>query len=458
MLEAALRRARAGREAAERDLFELLTIPSVSGAAEHRGDCERAAGWLLERFRGMGMDAMLSPGDGRGGPLVAAEWMGRPHGPVLTLYGHYDVHSADPAGEWRTPPFEPTVRDGHVYARGASDDKGQLLAAIKAAEHAFATGTPAVNLRFLIEGEKEVTGTSLARFVRDHAEDLASDVVLVCDGRFLAPDMPALRTALRGMLAVEIEVIGPRADVHAGYYGGIAPNPLHSLAAIVAGLKDRDGTVRIPGFYHDVRPPNGEEMGAWRELDWLVDQKRREIGAVALAGEPAFAPLERNWARPTLDVHGMVGGCSSGGHKTVIPSRALGKLSMRLVPDQDPARILIGLKELVAQLALPGTRARVTETGRAPAVRVVANDGLTVAATRAFKAAFGAGPVLIRDGDTILVARELQRSLGSPMLVTGFGLPDDAPHSANERFSLEQYHRGTEMVMHLMNELARASR
>lgn len=453
-----MRRARAGREAAERDLFELLTIPSVSGLPEHRADCARAASWLLERLRAMGMDAMLARTDPKGAPIVVAEWMGRRKAPTLTLYGHYDVHPADPLSEWHSPPFEPTVRDGNVYARGADDNKGQLLAVLKAAEHLFATGKPPVNLRFLIEGEKEVTGRSLTSFVRQNADDLASDVVLICDGCFLAPDLPALRTALRGLLSVEIEVGGPGADVHAGIYGGIAPNPLQSLVAILAGLKDRDGTVRIPGFYHDLRPPDAEEMAAWRELDWLVEQKRREIGAPDLAGEPAFAPLERNWARPTLDVHGIAGGCSSGGHKAVIPARAVGKLSMRLVPNQDPVKIMTGLRQMVGQLALPGTKARLKEVGRAPAVKVTTNDALTVAANKAFKAAFGAGPVLIRDGTTILVADELQRSLGCPMLVTGFGLPDDGLHSPNEHFSLEQYHRGTEMVMHLMNELARPSR
>jgi acetylornithine deacetylase/succinyl-diaminopimelate desuccinylase-like protein len=455
MLEAALRRARAGRETAERDLFDLLTIPSVSGLPGHRADCARAAGWLVDRFRAMGMDAMLARAGGA--PIVLAEWIGRRHAPTLTVYGHYDVHPADPLDGWRTPPFEPTVRDGRVYARGANDNKGHLLATLKAAEHTLAAGAPPVNMRFLVEGDCEVTGRSLATFVRDNAEDLATDVVLLCDGCFLAPDMPAVRTALRGVLAVEIEVDGPRADLHPGIYGGVAPNPLQSLVTILAGLKDRDGTVRIPGFYHDVRPPTGEEVSTWRELDWLVDQKRREIGAADLAGEPAFAPLERNWARPTLDVHG-VGGAGQSAHRTVIPARAGARLSMRLVPDQDPAKIMAGLRQLIGELALPGTKGRLREVGRAPAVRIVAHDVVTVAATRAFKAAFGAGPVLISDGATITVAHELQRSLSCPMLVTGFGLPDDALHAPNERFSLAQYHRGTEMVMHLMNELARPVR
>jgi acetylornithine deacetylase/succinyl-diaminopimelate desuccinylase-like protein len=458
MLEAALKRARAGREAAERDLFELLTIPSISALSEHREDCKRAAGWLVDRLRRMGMDAMLCQVDPRGHPVVVAEWMGRPGAPILTLYGHYDVQPPDPLDEWRTGPFEPTVRDGYVYARGASDNKGQHLAGVKAAEHCFATGGPPVNLRFMIEGEEEISGRSLPTFVRQNADDLVSDVLLIADFPFLAQGVPALCTGLRGLLYVEIDVTGPRADLHSGLYGGIAPNPMQSLATILAGLKDRDSTVRIPGFYHDVRPPSAEEVGAWKDLQWLVDQKRRDIGAPDLAGEPAFSPLERNWARPTLDVHGVVGGFTGEGAKTVIPARARAKVSMRLVPGQDPAKILGGLRQLISQLVLPGTRAKVKELSRAPAVKIDPKHRGAMAANRAFKTAYGAAPTLVREGASVPVAADFQEALGCPMLVTGFGLPDDALHSPNERFSLDQYHRGTEMVIHLMHELARTSR
>jgi acetylornithine deacetylase/succinyl-diaminopimelate desuccinylase-like protein len=458
MLEAALKRARAGREAAERDLFELLTIPSISALSEHREDCRRAASWLVDRLRRMGMDAMLCQVDPRGHPVVVAEWMGRPGAPILTVYGHYDVQPPDPLDEWRTGPFDPTVRDGYVYARGASDNKGQHLAGVKAAEHCFATGGPPVNLRFMIEGEEEISGKSLPGFVRQNADDLASDLLLIADSAFLAQGMPSLLAGLRGLLYVEIDVSGPRTDLHSGVYGGVAPNPLQSLVSVLAGLKDRDGTVRIPGFYHDVLPPTAEEVGAWKDLQWLVDRKRREIGAPDMAGEPAFSPLERNWARPTLDVHGVAGGFTGEGTKTVIPARARAKLSMRLVPDQDPTHILSGLRQLVSQLVLQGTRAKVRELSRAPAVRIESRHGGVVAATVAFEAAYGAGPSLIREGASVPVAADFQEALGCPMLVTGFGLPDDALHSPNERFSLDQYHRGTEMVIYLMHELARTSR
>jgi acetylornithine deacetylase/succinyl-diaminopimelate desuccinylase-like protein len=458
MLDAALRRARAGREAAERDLFDLLSIPSISGQSGHREDCRRAASWLAERLQGIGMDAMLCQVDPRGHPVVVAEWVGRRKAPTLTIYGHYDVQPPDPVEEWRSPPFEPTVRDGFVYARGAHDNKGQHLASLKAAEHCFASGGPPVNLRFLFEGEEEIAGRSLPSFVRQNADDLHSDVLLVPGSSFLAPGMPVLCTGLRGLLYVEIEVTGPRKDLHSGIFGGVAPNPLHSLTHILAGLKDRDGSVRIPGFYHQVRPPSREEVDAWRDLEWLVDQKREAVGGSDLTGEPAFLPLERNWARPTLDVHGIAGGWAGEGPKTVIPARAKARVSMRLVPEQDPSRILTQLRQLVAQLVLPGTKARVRELNRCQGVNLDTTHGAAAAAKQAFKTAFGAEPVLVRDGASIPVAIDFQQSLRCPMLVTGFGLPGDALNSPNERFSLDQYHRATEMVIHLMHEIGRGPR
>jgi acetylornithine deacetylase/succinyl-diaminopimelate desuccinylase-like protein len=458
MLEAVLKRARAGREAAERDLFELLTIPSISALPEHREDCKQAASWLVDRLRRMGMDSMLCQVDPRGHPVVVAEWMGRRGAPIMTIYGHYDVQPPDPVEEWRSPPFEPTVRDGQVFARGADDNKGQHLASVKAAEHWFANGGPPVNLRFLIEGEEEVSGRSLPTFVRQNADDLETDFLFIADGGFLAQGTPVLCTGLRGMLYVEIEVTGARVDLHSGVFGGVAPNPLNCLAHIVAGLKDRDGTVRIPGFYHDVLPPAPEEVKAWRELGWLVDQRKESIGAGDLVGEPAFAPLERNWARPTLDVHGIVGGFTGEGSKTVIPARARAKVSMRLVPDQDPSKILAGLRQTVSQLALPGTKVRVKELSRCPPVRLDTDHAGLTAATKAFKTAFRAGPTLVREGGSVPVTADFQQSLNCPIVVTGFGLPDDALHSPNEHFSLDQYHRGTEMVIYLMHELSRAGR
>ncbi len=455
MLDQALDLARAGRRNAEADLFELIAIPSVSALPQHRDDCRRAAEWLVRRLRDIGMQVEAVDVLEGGHPVIVAEWLGRPGAPMLTIYGHYDVQPPDPLDEWTTPPFEPTVRDGFVYARGADDNKGQHMAGVKAAEHWFGAGGPPLNLRFLIEGEEEISGRSLPKYIRENAARLRTDYLFIADGGFTAPGVPNLLTGLRGLLYTEIEVTGPRADLHSGIYGGVAPNPFNSLAHIIAGLKDRDGVVRIPGFYDDVRAPQAEELEAWKRIPISEESEREAMGVSELAGEERYSPIERKWARPTLDVHGVMGGFTGEGSKTVIPARAKAKVSMRLVPDQEPAAVLARLREAVANLATPGTRAQVIELGQAPPVRTGTEHPGIEAASRAFELAFGARAILTREGGSIPVTIDFQEALDPHLMVTGFGLPGDALHSPNERFSLDQYHRGTEMVIHLMNELAR---
>ncbi|WP_338204793.1 dipeptidase [Candidatus Nephthysia bennettiae] len=453
-LEAVLRRAREGREAAENDLFELLAIPSVSALPEHHDDCRRAAGWVAARLERLGMHVELAEVVPGGQPVVMAEWLGHDGGPTLTIYGHYDVQPPDPLEEWTSPPFQPTVRDGHVYARGADDNKGQFLAGVKAAEHWFGAGRPPLNIRFLIEGEEEVSGRSLPDYVRANAGRLKTDYLLIADGSFAAPGLPELVTGLRGLLYTEIEVRGPRVDLHSGMFGGIAPNPFNSLAHILAGLKDREDRIHIPRFYDDVQAPTREEVEDWARLGLDEEQLKRLIGVDVLPGEPGHSVLERRWARPTLDVHGVMGGFTDAGSKTVIPARARAKVSMRLVPNQDPARVLDGLREAVEALATPGTRAEVTELNSALPVLIDATHPGIDAASKAFAAGYGKAPVLVREGASVPVTVDFQQVLGTNLLVTGFGLPDDGLHSPNERMSLDQYHRGTETVIHLMNELA----
>jgi acetylornithine deacetylase/succinyl-diaminopimelate desuccinylase-like protein len=454
MLDQVLERARGRRPAAEAELFELISIPSVSALPEHRHDCRRAAEWVAGRLRGLGMDVSVRDVVDGGHPVVVAEWLGRPGAPTLTVYGHYDVQPPDPVEEWRTPPFEPTVRDGFVYGRGADDNKAQHLASIVAAGHWFAHGGPPLNLRFLVEGEEEVSGPSLPRLVRAESAELATDYLLVADGSFVAPGLPALVTGLRGLLYVEIEVTGPRVDLHSGIYGGVAPNPFNSLAHVLAGLRDRDGVVRIPGFYDAVEPPDPDELQSWGNLPITAERQREEMGVAELAGEPGYSVLERTWARPTLDVHGIVGGFTGAGQKTVIPARAVAKVSMRLVPRQDPAAVLAGLREAVAGLATPGTRAEVRGMSSAPPVRMATDHPGVDALRRAFAAAYGSPPALIREGGSVPVTVDFQEALRTRLLVTGFGLPGDGLHSPNERMSLDQYHRAVEMVIRLMHELA----
>ncbi len=449
-LERALELARAGRGAAEEDLFEELRIPSVSTLPEHRSDVRRNCDWLAERFRGLGFETAVVDVVAGGHPVLQADWRGADGGPTLTVYGHYDVQPPDPVEEWRTAPFEPTVRDGMVHARGASDNKGNHMAALKAAEHALAAGGPPVNLRFLLEGEEEVTGPSLPRYVRDNAAGLATDWILVWDGGFSADGRPQLVTGLRGILYVELRASGAAVDLHSGGFGGNAPNPLNTLARILGELKGRDGRVTIPGFYDGVHPPTEEEMADWDRGEGYAETVRRLTGAAALEGEVEYSAAERAWARPTLDVNGFIGGFTAEGKKTVIPARGSAKVSMRLVPGQDPMRILDSLREHVDGLTTPGVRVEVELLGAAPPVLTGTGHDGALALASAFEAAFGLRTVRLRTGGSIPVTIDFQEALGAPMMVSGLAQPGAGAHSPNERFSLDHYHRGIEALIRLM--------
>ena len=302
MSEKAIELARAGRAQAERDFAEELAIPSVGTLSRHDADCRRNAEWLAERFRRMGMEATLYE-HGGGQPTVWAEWKGAPGKPTLTIYGHYDVQPADPLGEWVSPPFEPAIREGSIYARGACDNKGQHLASLKAAEYAFAAGGPPLNLRFLIEGEEEGGGEVLPHLLRTRAADLQGEYLFIHDGTLLQ-----LLTGLRGNVYVEIEVTGAAVDLHSGAFGGLAPNPFNTVAHVLAALKDRDGHITIPGFYDRVREPSAEELASWKQLPITEEMVLKITGAPALEGEKGYSIFERNFVRPTLDVHGITGG------------------------------------------------------------------------------------------------------------------------------------------------------
>lgn len=443
------------RQRNERDLLEFLSIPSVSSLRRHDADTRDAGHWVVRRLEKLGMevevvDVIPEPGNH---PVISAQWLERPGKPTLTIYGHYDVQPPDPLEEWRTPPFEPTVVDGRVYARGACDNKGQLLADIHAVEAAFANGGPPLNLRFLIEGEEEISGPSLPRFVRENAARLATDYLFIADGEFTAPGLPNLLTALRGLLYTEIECRAAAADLHSGIFGGVAPNPLNTLAHIVSALKGRDGRITIPGFYDDVVPPSRQEVEGWQKLKDEATLLSL-MGVSRLEGEEDFSPVERTWARPTLDVHGVIGGFTGEGSKTVIPARGKAKVSMRLVPRQDPARILASLRAYVQQLSTPAVQVEVRDLGQARPVETGMDHPGVEAAAAAFESAFGARPVYVREGGSVPVAIDFSEALHPHLLLTGFGLPDDALHSPNEKFDLEQFHRGAEMVVHLIENLA----
>ncbi len=450
-LEDALERARVSRATAEADLFEELGIPSVSTLPEHSDDVRRNCEWLAVRFRSLGLDATITDVVPGGHPVLQADWRGAATGaPTLTIYGHYDVQPPDRLDRWESPPFEPSVRDGMVYARGASDNKGNHMAALKAAEYALTAGGPPINLRFLLEGEEEITGPSLPRFVRDRAADLATDYVLVWDGGFSADGRPELVTGLRGILYVELEASGAAIDLHSGGYGGNAPNPLNTLARILGELKGRDGRVTIPGFYDAVRPPTREEMADWDLSPAFAETVRELMGATSLEGEAGYSAAERNWARPTLDVNGFIGGFTGAGKKTVIAARGSAKVSMRLVPDQEPLRILDTLREYVDELSTPGVKVEVRLLGAAPPVLAEATHPGAEALSKAFEAAFGQRAARLRTGGSIPVAADFQEALRAPMMISGLAQPGAGAHGPNEHFSLDHYHRGTEALIRLM--------
>ncbi|TMC13147.1 MAG: dipeptidase [Chloroflexi bacterium] len=454
ILNQALEIARESRPQAEADYFDHLRIPSISALPQHAADCRRAAENLLRHFRRIGFDASLVEGNGH--PTVRAEWMGAPGKPVLTVYGHYDVQPPDPLELWESPPFQPTVREGKVYARGAADSKGNHFACLKAVEYAMAAGGPAVNLRFLIEGEEEGGGSVLPGFLEREGPNLKTDFVLIDDGSFAVEGHPDLITGLRGIVYTEVEVTGPAVDLHSGGFGGVAPNPFNTLAHLIAALKDRAGHVKVPGFYDEVARPSAAELASWERLGITEQHLLEETGAPALEGELEYPVLERRWARPTLDVHGIRGGFTGEGTKTVIPAMATAKISMRLVPDQDPVKVYESFAAFCQSLATPGTRVAVRMIGPpAPPVLCGTDHAGARAAAAAFEAVWGQPVGYLRTGGSIPVTIDFQRALGAPMIITGFNQPGAGAHSPNEHMTLEYFHRGTEFLIRYLDELAR---
>ncbi|TMD14307.1 MAG: M20 family dipeptidase [Chloroflexi bacterium] len=453
--DAAISLARSRRKADLTDLIEELRIPSISTLPERREDCLRNARWLRDRFSAMDMKTEIVDVREGGLPVVSAEWNGRPGQPYLTIYGHYDVQPVDPVEEWKSPPFEPAIRGGHLYARGAADNKGNHLATVKAVEHLFASGGPPINLRFLIEGEEEITGPSLPQFLRERGSGLKSDAVLIWDSGMDEEGHPTLATALRGILYTELRAKGPAVDLHSGTFGGVAPNPVNTLARVVGELKDRHGHVTIPGFYDVVREPSAEELVEWRKKDARYIQDVLQItGAKALEGEDGQLALARTGSRPTLDANGFIGGFTGKGAKTVIPAEASAKVSMRLVPDQDWKSILAAFEKHVRSLSTPGVEISVEVIGAAPPVLCSVDHDAARALRAAYKAAFGKDTTPIRVGGSIPVALDFQEALGAPLVISGIAQADCAIHSPNEHLLIDNYHRGIEAVIRFICGLA----
>ncbi len=429
------------------ELQALLRIPSVSTLPLHRADMERALAFLADRLAEIGCEHIqrVCPREHAGGlPLLYADWLHAPGAPTVLFYGHYDVQPPYPLEEWITPPFEPTVRDGSIFARGAADDKRQFYTHIKALQVLMQLeGKLPVNVRFLIEGEEEVGGESVDLYVRQNREALACDCVVVSDTAMFAPDLPSLDVGLRGMVYAEVEMQGAARDLHSGLYGGVAPNPLEALARVIVGLKSPQGKILIPGFYERVAAPSAEEQAAWKRLPFDPEAYRaNEVRAPALTGEPGYTVFERTWARPTLDVHGMPGGFTGPGSKTVIPARAAAKISMRLVPNQQPAEVFEQFSAAVRALTPPGCRSQVRLLNAADPVMMDTGNGFVRAGVEALRRVFGAEPVFIRSGGSVPIVALFATTLQSPVVMMGFGLPDDGLHSPNEKFAVCNFYRG----------------
>jgi acetylornithine deacetylase/succinyl-diaminopimelate desuccinylase-like protein len=453
-MEDALARARRSREADLADLMDELRIPSVSTLPERRADCVANAEWLKARLARLGFEARLVEVIEDGLPVVVAEWNGAPGKPHLTIYGHYDVQPPDPLELWNSPPFEPAVRDGQLYARGCADNKGNHMTAVKAVEHLVESGGLPVNVRFLIEGEEEISGRALPRYLRENAKQLGTDAVLVWDSGFDEAGRPTLATALRGLLYLELHARGPSVDVHSGIFGGVVPNPINTLARIIGELKDRDGRVTIPGFYDKVRPPSRQELEAWRQFEpKFAAEAMRMSGARALEGEPDYMAIERAGSRPTLDVNGILGGFVGEGQKTVIPAAAFAKISTRLVPDQDWKTILESFEAYVQTLTTPGVELRVDLLSAAPPVTCSVDHPAAKALTDAFRDAFGKETALVRMGGSIPVAVDFQEALGAPLVISGIEQADAAIHSPNEHLAIDQYYTGIEALIRFMCHL-----
>ena len=456
---AALEYVRKNKEQSLKLLETFLSIPSISTEPANQPDMQRAAYWVAAQLSGLGMQNVEIFPTARH-PVVYAEWLGahpRTAGaggaPTVLIYGHYDVQPADPLDRWQTGPFEPTVRGESLYARGASDMKGQVVAVMKAVEAIVKSGDLPVNLKWLIEGEEEIGSPSLEAFIAEHKDLLACDFALNPDAGMIGPEDPTITYALRGLAYFELRVFGPASDLHSGIYGGVVHNPANALAELIAGMHDAEGRVTLPGFYDKVRPLSKEERAELARLP--TDEKHflEQTGAPALYGEAGFTPAERAGARPTLDVNGMLSGFTGAGSKTVIPAWAMAKISMRLVPDQDPADVAKQFHAYLEARASKDIRWEVTEMhGGTPSISDRNNAGVRAMAA-ALESVWGKQPYFRREGGSIPVVAQMQRVLGIESVVAGFGLPNDNVHAPNERLHLPTWYMGIEAFIHFFINL-----
>jgi acetylornithine deacetylase/succinyl-diaminopimelate desuccinylase-like protein len=436
------------------ELKEFLRIPSISTLPEHVPDVQRAAEFVAAQLKTAGLENIEIIATEKH-PLVYADWLHAPGKPTVLCYGHYDVQPPDPLELWNTPPFEPTLRDGNIYARGSADDKGQMYMHIKAIEtlRALHDGKLPLNVKFLIEGEEEVGGASIAKYVPENKEKLKADVALVSDTALYAEGIPTLCIGLRGLIYTEVECTAPMRDLHSGLYGGAAPNAVFGLIELLSKAKDQTGRIRVPGIYDRVKAPSQAELESWKGLPFSEQEfLAKEVGSSQLTGESGYTVLERIWARPTMEVHGIAGGFTGAGSKTVIPAKATAKVSFRLVPEQDPEEVIAAFRQFIADNTPAGTKMELRVLSGGPAILVNPDHPAIAIAAKAFSEVLNRPTVFTRSGGSIPIVGDFAQHLGIPTVLMGFGLPDDGLHSPNEKYCLNNYYMGIMTIAQFMEQ------
>ncbi len=437
------------------ELKEFLSIPSISTLTENKADINKAAKFVADKLKQAGLNR-VEIFKTEGHPLVYGEWLGAPGKPTVLIYGHYDVQPVDPIELWKSPPFEPEIRDGKIWARGATDDKGQMYMHIKSVEAFFkGRGSLPLNIKFIIEGEEEIGSENLETFIKTHTDLLKCEAVLISDTSLFKKGVPTLTYGLRGMCYVEIELTGPEKDLHSGSFGGAVGNPINILAGMIAKLQDKNGHISIPGFYDDVKKLTKKERENFKKLNFSEKKFAKEVGVNALQGEKGFSTLERIWVRPTLDCNGIIGGFTGKGAKTVLPSKASAKISMRLVPDQKPAKVSKMFKKYIQKIAPKSVKVTVKDVHGASPSLTPLDSPATLAAAKAMEKAFGKKTVFIREGGSIPVVNVFGSKLKAPVVLMGLGLDSENLHSPNEHFDLNHFKLGIMSSAYFFDEYSR---
>jgi acetylornithine deacetylase/succinyl-diaminopimelate desuccinylase-like protein len=443
------------REKYLEELKAFLAIPSISALPEHAGDVKRCAEWCADEMRRIGLQNVRLI-DTPGNPVVYGDWLGAPGAPTILFYGHYDVQPVDPLNLWETPPFEATIRDGEIYARGSADDKGQVFMHFKAVEaHMKQNGRLPVNIKFILEGEEEVGSVNLDNFVKAHKGELTADVVVISDSPMFARGVPSICYGLRGLVYFQIDLRGSNTDLHSGSFGGAVANPAIVLSQMLASMKDRGGRIKIPGFYDDVVPLTEEERAAWATLPFNERQYKKDFGIPKVFGESGYSTLERTWARPTFEVNGLLSGFTGEGAKTVLPAVAMAKVSMRLVANQDPDKIANLFEAHLKKIAPKTVELKVTRMHGGKPWMTSYDNPFVQAAGRAIEKGFGQKPVYTREGGSIPVVSTFQEELGLPSVLFGVGLPDENAHAPNEKLDVANFHGGIIASAIFYDEIAR---